>query len=90
MKTSEKVFWAKAVLALVTGGICIFLQESLGLQETIIVMAAFTIYAAVSETLAAVTKIDRNRTLKIGLWVFLLLWVFSWTLLNTLVKVASA
>ncbi|MBN2334039.1 hypothetical protein JXL21_00670 [Candidatus Bathyarchaeota archaeon] len=84
MKTSEQIYWIKVVGALVTGGVCTYLQRSLGLQGHIALMAGTTLYIALSEGLAMITKVDRNRTIKIGIGAFLFLWILVWVLLNTL------
>jgi len=47
-------------------------------------MTGLTLYIALSEGLAVVTDIERDRTLKIGIGAFIFLWMLSWTLLNTL------
>lgn len=84
MKPSEKVYWIKAAGALVTGALCMYLNAYLGLQEHLAAMAGVTVYVALSESLAVITGIDRNRTIKIGVGAFLFLWLFAWTLLNTI------
>lgn len=89
LKTSEKIYWFKVVGALVTGAVCTYLNTFLLLQEHLTVMAGVTIYVAFSESLAVLTGIDRNRAIKIGVGAFLFLWLFSWTLLHTVI-IASA
>lgn len=84
MKPSEKIYWIKAAGALVTGALCMYLNAYLGLQEHLAAMAGVTVYVALSESLAVITGIDRNRTIKIGVGAFLFLWLFAWTLLNTI------
>lgn len=84
MKPSEKVYWIKAGGALVTGALCMYLNSILGLQEHLTLMAGVSVYVALSEGLAVLTGIDRNRTIKIGIGAFLFLWLFAWTLLHTL------
>lgn len=84
MKPSEKVYWIKAAGALVTGAVCMYLNAYLGIQEHLTLMAGVSVYIALSESLAVLTGIDRNRTIKIGIGAFLFLWMFTWTLLNTL------
>jgi hypothetical protein len=51
-------------------------------------MAGVSIYVALSESLAVLTGIDRNRTIMIGVGAFLFLWLFAWTLLNTVILVS--
>lgn len=63
---------------------CFYLNRYLGLQEHITLMAGLTLYIALSEGLAVVTEIERDRTLKIGIGAFIFLWMIAWTLLNTL------
>lgn len=84
MKTSEKVYWVKAVLGLITGVICYYVQSVLEIQGQISLMIGVTLYIAYSEALAIVFKEDRNRTIKIAIGAFIFLWVFVWTLLNTM------
>lgn len=87
MKESEQVYWIKAVASVVTGGLCMYLDTYAGVHDTVAVMIGVAVYFAVSELTSIITKIDRDRTMRIGVGVFLFLWIFSWTLLNTLVKV---
>jgi hypothetical protein len=84
LKPSEKVYWIKVAGALITGALCMYLNTYLGLQEHLAAMAGISVYVALSESLAVITGIDRNRTIKIGIGAFLFLWLFAWTLLNTI------
>ena len=70
--------------ALVNGGLCFCLNHYLGINEHITLIAGLVLYIALSEGLAIVTEIERERTLKIGVGAFIFLWMLSWTLLNTL------
>jgi len=89
LKASEKVYWIKVAGALVTGALCAYLNVYLLLQEHLAVMAGVSVYVALSESLAVLTGIDRNRTIKIGIGAFLFLWMFSWTLLNTIIVTSA-
>ena len=84
MKNSEKVYWVKAALGLVTGVICYYVQSILELQGQIALMLGVTLFIAFSEVLAMVFKVDRNRTIRIAMGAFLFLWMFSWTILHTM------
>ena len=84
MKASEQVYWVKALLGLVTGIICFYVQSAFDLQGQIALMVGTTLYIAFSEAVAVLFKVDRNRTIKIAIGAFLFLWMFSWTLLNTM------
>lgn len=84
LRKSEQVYWIKAGAAIINGGLCFCLNGYLGLNEYITVMAGLTLYMALSEGLAVITKIERDRTLKIGIGAFIFLWMIVWTLLNTL------
>ena len=84
MKASEKVYWVKAVLGLVTGIICYYIQSIVELQGQIALMVGVTLFIVYSEALAMVFKVDRNRTIRIAMGAFLFLWIFSWTLLHTM------
>jgi hypothetical protein len=89
LKTSEKVYWFKVVGALVTGAVCTYLNTYLLLQEHLTVMAGVSVYVALSESLAVMTGIDRNRAIKIGVGAFLFIWLFAWTLLNTVILTSA-
>ena len=84
MKASEQIYWTKAVLGLITGLICFYAQSILEVQSQIVLMTGITIYILISEAVAIIFKIDRNRTIKIAIGAFLFIWIFTWTLLNTL------
>jgi hypothetical protein len=84
LKASEKIYWVKAALGLITGGICYYIQSTLEIQNQLALMMGVTLYIAYSEVLAIVFKVDRNRTIKIALGAFLFLWILVWTLLNTM------
>ncbi|RLI00768.1 hypothetical protein DRO31_08025, partial [Candidatus Bathyarchaeota archaeon] len=57
---------------------------SIGMQGQLAFMIGATLFIAYSEALAILVKVDRNRTIKIGLGAFLFLWILTWTLLNTM------
>jgi len=84
LKESEKVYWIKALLGLVTGLITFYINSSMGLQGEIALMAGTVLYIAYSEAAAKIFNVDRDRTIKIGMGAFLFLWMLSWTLLNTM------
>jgi hypothetical protein len=84
LKASEKVYWIKTALGLLTGVICYHLQSAFTVQGQVIVMIGATLYIAYSEALAILTEVDRNRTIKIAIGAFLFIWILTWTLLNTL------
>jgi hypothetical protein len=84
LKISEKIYWIKAALGLITGGICYYVQSSLEIQNQIALMVGVTLYIGYSEALAILFKVDRNRTIKIALGAFLFIWILVWTLLNTM------
>jgi len=84
LKTSEKVYWVKAALGLITGVICYYVQSVMEIQGQVALMVGVTLYIAFSEALAVLFKADRNRTIKIAMGAFIFMWVFMWTLLNTM------
>lgn len=86
MKNSEKIYWIKAALGLLTGIICYLIQSILQLQGQIALMVGATLYIVYSEVLAILFKEDRNRTIRIAIGAFIFLWIFMWTLLNTMVQ----
>jgi len=87
MKDSDQVYWIKAVLAIVTGALTMISNTYIGVHDTISVLIGIAIFFAISEIMSIVKNIDRNRTMRIGIGAFLFLWIFSWTLFNTLVKI---
>ncbi len=87
MKDSDQVYWIKAVLAIVTGALTMISNTYIGVHDTISVLIGIAIFFAISEIMSMVKNIDRNRTMRIGIGAFLFLWIFSWTLFNTLVKI---
>jgi hypothetical protein len=87
MKDSDQVYWIKAVLAIVTGALTMISNTYFGVHDTISVLIGIAIFFAISEIMSMVKNIDRNRTMRIGIGAFLFLWIFSWTLFNTLVKI---
>ena len=84
MKDSEKVYWIKALLGIITGYITFYIQSKLGFQGEIALMAGISLYIAYSEVTSILLKVDRDRTIKIAMGAFLFLWLLSWTLLNTM------
>jgi hypothetical protein len=84
LKDSEKIYWIKALLGLVTGYITFFIQSKLSFQGEIALMVGISLYIAYSEVASMVFKIDRDRTIRIAMGAFLFLWMLSWTLLNTM------
>ena len=84
MKDSEKVYWIKALLGIITGFVTFYIQSKLGFQGEIALMAGISLYIAYSELTSMVFKVDRDRTIKIAMGAFLFLWLLSWTLLNTM------
>jgi len=87
MKDSDQVYWIKAVLAIVTGALTMISNTYIGVHDIISVLIGIAIFFAISEIMSIVKNIDRNRTMRIGIGAFLFLWIFSWTLFNTLVKI---
>jgi hypothetical protein len=84
VKPSEQVYWIKVVGAVLAGGVCMYLKSIVGLEEGLTVLIGVAIYIGLSEVLAVLTKVDRNRTIRIGIGAFLFIWIFVWTILNTL------
>ena len=44
MKASEQVYWIKAALGLITGGLCDYVQTGFGLQGQLAFMIGVTLY----------------------------------------------
>ncbi|MBD3207321.1 hypothetical protein GF319_13400 [Candidatus Bathyarchaeota archaeon] len=86
MKDSDQVYWIKAAVAVLTGALSMLVSNYTN-NETMGVIVGIAVFFAVSEILSLVKKIDRNRTMRIAVGAFLFLWIFSWTLLNTLARI---
>ncbi len=84
MKQSEKVYWLKAFLGIVTGFVTFYVQTKMGFQGEIALMAGISLYIAYSEVAAMMFDVERDRTIKISIGAFTFLWMLSWTLLNTM------
>ncbi len=87
MKTSDKVYWIKVGGAVIMGILATLLNKYFGLEGNTTFMLGITIYIIFSEALAIVIKMDRSRTLRIGIGAFLFIWVVVWTILNTILTV---
>lgn len=87
MKDSEKVYWMKVGCAIIVAIITTILKSYLGFDGTVAFMLGGTIYIMFSEVLAIFMKMDRAKTLKIGIGAFIFIWVVFWTLLNTILTV---
>jgi hypothetical protein len=86
LKDSDQVYWIKAAVAVLTGALSMLVSNYTN-NETMGVIVGIAVFFAVSEILSLVKKIDRNRTMRIAVGAFLFLWIFSWTLLNTLARI---
>lgn len=86
MKDSDQIYWIKAAVAVLTGALSMLVSNYVN-NETMGVIVGIGVFFAVSEILSLVKKIDRNRTMRIAVGAFLFLWIFSWTLLNTLARI---
>jgi hypothetical protein len=86
LKDSDQVYWIKAAVAVLTGALSMLVSNYTN-NETMGVIVGIAVFFADSEILSLVKKIDRNRTMRIAVGAFLFLWIFSWTLLNTLARI---
>jgi hypothetical protein len=87
MKDSDQIYWIKSALAIVTGALTMISNTYFGVHDTISVLIGIAIYFAISEIMSMIKNIDRNRTIRIGIGAFLFIWIFSWTLFNTIVQI---
>jgi hypothetical protein len=87
VKASDKIYWIKVGGAIVVGILTTLFNKYLGLEGNTTFMLGITIYIIFSEALAIIIKMDRSRTLRIGVGAFLFIWVVIWTLLNTILTV---
>ncbi|MFP3950605.1 MAG: hypothetical protein ACLFVP_00450 [Candidatus Bathyarchaeia archaeon] len=87
MKNSEKIWWMKVASALVMGGVCLSLQVLVGIQGIYAFFLGTAIYMGLSDLLATTMKVERQRSLKIGIGAFIFTWLTTWTFLYTLIQV---
>lgn len=87
MKDADKVYWMKVGCAIIVAILTTILKSYLGFEGTVAFMIGGTMYIMLSEVLAILMKMDRAKTLKIGIGAFAFIWVVFWTLLNTILTV---
>jgi hypothetical protein len=88
MKPSEKLYWTKAGIALVAALACVFLQVNLKMEGTLVFMLGTLLYLAASDVLSGVFKLERGHGLKVGVGVYVFIWIMTWTLLYTVFRTA--
>lgn len=87
MKDLDKIYWMKVGAAVIVAIITTLLKSYMGLEGTVAFMIGGALYIMFSEALAILMKMERGKTLKIGVGAFVFIWVLLWTLLNTLLIV---
>ena len=87
VKNPDKIYWLKVGAAVIVAIITTLFKSYMGLEGTVAFMLGGTIYIMFSEALAIFMKMDRGKTLKIGIGAFVFIWVLLWTLFNTLLLV---
>ncbi len=88
MKTSEKLYWVKAGLAVIAALACYALQVYANIDGTLVFLLGVLLYLGVSDALSGYFKLDRNHALKVGVGAYIFIWVMIWTLLYTVFKPA--
>jgi hypothetical protein len=83
MKTSEKIWWTKLVLALVTAFITFSIQTFLNVEGLMSFIIGLLIYFIISDLLSNMNKIERFRGLKIGAGVYFFTWILTWVAIHT-------
>ena len=86
LKDSDQVYWIKAAVAVLTGALSMLVNNYVE-TNTVGVIVGVAVFFAVSEVMSIVKNIDRNRAIRIGIGAFLFLWIFSWTLFNSLGRI---
>ena len=89
MKTSEKLYWIKAGLALVAAFICFGLQLYGHIEGTLVFMLGVLLYMLSSDLLSGWLKMERGHGLKVGIGAYLFIWIMVWTLLYTVFGTTS-
>ncbi|MBN1682776.1 hypothetical protein JW865_04410 [Candidatus Bathyarchaeota archaeon] len=87
MKTSERVYWIKLVLSIISAIVCVSLQVYVGLDGSIVFMLGSLLYLLLSDLLANMMKLERNHALKIGIGTYVFTWIMTWTILFTILKI---
>jgi hypothetical protein len=86
LKKSERIWWLKIVAALILAVICVFIQTYFTLPGITVLMLGIILYLGLSDLFAITMKVDRRRSFKIGVGVFIFTWLTVWTLLYTLIQ----
>jgi hypothetical protein len=83
LKDSEQIYWIKAAVGILTGPLS-YLVNNYVKSQTIGLAVGILVFFAISEVVSMVKNIDRSRAMRIGIGAFLFLWIFTWTLINTM------
>lgn len=86
MKTSEKVYWIKAAFAVLMALASLLVQTNFNLDGSYVFLLGAMVYMGLSDLLAYQLNLERSRALKIGIGVFIFVWITLWTLFNTVLK----
>jgi hypothetical protein len=88
MKSSEKLYWFKAGLALVAAVLCFSLQTYFAIEGTLVFLLGALLYLATSDALSSYFKLERSHGLKVGVGAYVFIWIMLWTLLYTMSRTA--
>ncbi len=94
MKPTDKVFWLRVVMGISTGLILGILTISVGFSGSNGVLFAFLMYIASyyiarATVSAELPPKDARKLITAGLGSFIMLFLFTWILINTLFTIGS-
>ena len=87
MKTSEKVYWIKVAIAVFAALACVSLQVYFRIDGALVFMLGTLIYLISSDVLSNMMKLDRGHGLKIAIGAYIFVWLMTWTLLYTIIRI---
>jgi hypothetical protein len=87
LKTSEKVYWIKVAIAVFAALACVSLQVYFRIDGALVFMLGTLIYLISSDVLSNMMKLDRGHGLKIAIGAYIFVWLMTWTLLYTIIRI---
>jgi len=86
MDPADKLYWAKAAIAVFVGILMTFLQEIAPLSGLSIISLGLLLNFLLAESVGRKLKVDRSKAWKIGIGAYMFTWILVWILTYTLIK----
>lgn len=85
MKASERIWWIKLMAALGVAFLTLAVQLYFK-SGTVAFMLGVILYMGISDLLSSINKVDRVRSLKIGVGVYFFTWIVTWITVYTYIR----